>query len=149
MARLRNRLPAGSAAHAALDHAVSEMGAPDLPAPAVPAAAPEPVRRLIEDLHRDFPIVRRDGNEIFGEDRGGYRSEGLLDVVTKFTRGDRDYCGTSRFVAKVRDAAHNRRHESNGDRGKRQIDRRVRQCVEELEAMARADRKAFYPPDQR
>ncbi len=149
IARLRDRMPEGSPARAGLDFAVSQMAAPNLPAPGVPAAAPEPVRRLVEDLHRDFPIVRRDGREIHGEDRGGYHADGLLDVVNKFARGDRDYCGTSRFVAKVRQAAQNVRHESDGDRGKRQIDRRVQQCIDELEAMADADRKAFYPPNER
>jgi hypothetical protein len=149
MARLRNRMPADSPARHALDHAVSEMGAPNLPAPPIPATAPEPVRRLIEDLHRDFPIVRRDGREIYGADNGfGHHSDGLLDVVNGLARGDREYSGTHRFLSKVREAALNVRHESNGDRGKRQIDHRVQQCVRELEALAQADRKAFYPPDQ-
>jgi hypothetical protein len=150
VAALRARMPHGSHARQVLDWTVSQMACPPLPAPQMPAGTPEPILRLVTDLNRDFPIVRRDGREFLGEDHpDGGHTDGLIDVVNGLERGDVNYCGTRRFIDKVRGAAQNRRHESNGDRGKRAIDRRVEECIGELEEMAKANRTVFYPPDQR
>jgi hypothetical protein len=56
---LRDRLPPGSAARRELDDVVGRLDAPDTPVPEVPAVTPEPLRRLMADLHA-VPLVRRD-----------------------------------------------------------------------------------------
>jgi hypothetical protein len=135
MAALRDRTPPGTAARQNMDHLVSEMGAPAIPPPPVPAGTPAPIARLITDLHNDFPVVRATGRE----------TGRLLDVVHRWHAGDREV-GSLRLVSAVRDAALNVRHESDCDRGKSAIDHRVQQALAELEQLRRTDRKALYPP---
>ncbi|GHE31457.1 hypothetical protein GCM10017673_37740 [Streptosporangium violaceochromogenes] len=120
---LRSRLPEGSAGRRALDYAVTQMDAPDTPAPAVPEGAPEPLRRLMADLHA-VPLVRRDPQET--TDLSGMLAGGVQ--------------GPSRRLVADVTRLRNRRHESA--EGKAEIDRAVTRAVEGLEELRSGSRKA-------
>lgn len=128
---LRGRLPEGSAARRELDDAVSRLDAPDTPVPEVPAVAPEPLRRLMADLHA-VPLVRRDP---------GREQEPLARILGDFAAGR---TAGARLIIAVR-GLRNLRHESV--EGKFEIDRAVDRALEALEAIRRErGRKALYPP---
>lgn len=128
--RIRDRLPAGSAARRELDSAIRDMDAPTTPAPKVPDGVPAPLRELAQALH-SVPTVRNDpGTEL----------EPLLDILNRFAQGR---TGGRRMLGEVRALA-NKRHESL--EGKAEIDRLIQKALSDLEALARQDRTALYPP---
>jgi hypothetical protein len=131
---IRDRLPPSARARRVLDMAIQDMGAPQTSAPTLPASAPEPLRKLAEDLH-SVPLVRRDP---------GKEEEALLaianDIATGRLRG-------ARAVQAVRALA-NRRHESLGDSGKFQIDTAVLTAVKALEQLQTEERELRHRDPQ-
>jgi hypothetical protein len=115
---IRERLPADSVARAELTYAIARMDAPETAAPQVPHGTPQPLRQLITDLHA-VPIVRQDPSREM-DDLVGIAQ----DAADGKIRG-------ARLADAVRDVA-NRRHESDGDAGKFEIDRAVSKAVTEL-----------------
>ena len=126
---VRDRLPQGSRARAALDGAIRDLDAPASPPPPVPAGTPEPLRKLAADLH-NVPLVRRDP---------GPEQDALQAILGDFAAGR---TGARRLISQVRQLA-NRRHESLGEAGKFEIDRAVAAAADALSSM---DRKMLYPP---
>ncbi|MCO1661107.1 hypothetical protein [Pseudonocardia humida] len=132
--RILSRLPEGSTARRQLDLAIRfDLDAPTTPVPDVPSGTPGPLRDLVTDLHA-VPLVRRDPSK---------ELEPLLAVIGDVVAGR---ISSREAAAAVRHLA-NRRHESLGEAGKFEIDRRVRQAVETLEEQRRRDRRGTgsYP----
>lgn len=131
--RLRDRLPAGSAARRELDGAILQMDAPNTPPPQIPPGTLAPLRQLAEALHQ-VPAVRRDPS---------LELEPLMRLIDDFAAGR---TGGRRILNQVRALA-NKRHESL--EGKAEIDRLVMNALRQLEQMQQADRRALYPPTSR
>lgn len=115
---LRDRLPAGSQARDELDYAIRKIDGPESPAPEIPDGTPEPLRRLIHDLHA-VPIVRKDPSR---EMRDAVRL--AEDAAAGRIRG-------RRLADEVRNLG-NRRHESQGDAGKFEIDHAIDAAAKQL-----------------
>jgi hypothetical protein len=115
---LRDRLPADSVARAVVEQAIGRMDAPPSPAPRLPDATPEPIRRLADQLHA-IPMVRSDPSKELGP---------LTQLCDEFAAGQITRRGLAREVENLV----NRRHESLGDTGKFTIDRAVLGAVREL-----------------
>ncbi|GAB2467805.1 hypothetical protein GCM10027187_39960 [Streptosporangium sandarakinum] len=126
---LRDRLPEGGRARAALDRAVAAMDAPDRPAPNLPDGVPQPLRDLAADLHK-VPAVRRDPDMELSQ---------LNDIAARWADGG---LSSMRLIREVR-AIGNRRHESV--EGKTEIDRAVARAVDGLEELRRSDPEALRP----
>ncbi|WP_344923124.1 hypothetical protein [Streptosporangium oxazolinicum] len=127
---IRDRLPEGSAARRVLDFGLRDLDAPDTPAPQVPDGVPEPLRRLVADLHA-VPVVRREPDR---------EMTPLLAMVGNAAQGRLAGRRLAREVLKL----FNRRHESG--EGKEEIDRAVRRAVQALEAPQNGDGTAPAPP---
>jgi hypothetical protein len=115
---LRDRLPQDSQAREHLDRAIWQMDAPRTAVPDLPSGTPEPLQTLVRELHA-VPLVRRDpATEL----------EPLLaladDAASGRLRGPRLY----RAVQELR----GRRHESQGDAGKFEVDRALEAAVNAL-----------------
>lgn len=124
---IRDRLPAGSDALILLDEAIDSIDAHGSPVPQVPACTPEPLRKLMADLHA-IPLVRRDPQgETF-----------KLDAILAEFAGGR--LSGWRFVNAVDQQLGNQRHERFSDSGKMWIDRLVYAAV----AALRADRSLQF-----
>jgi hypothetical protein len=117
-AAIRDRLPADSAAHATLSRAIDRMNAPVTPTPAVPDGTPEPLRQLITDLHA-VPIVRRDP------------ACEMNDLVSLANDAAAGRIRGARLAQQVKAFTY-RRHESDGDAGKFEIDRAITRAVTDL-----------------
>jgi len=90
--RVRDEVPAGSAARRALDGAVQKMDAPSTPLPPIPDTAPEPLRQLVHDLHA-IPLVRQDTSreldpllQILHDHAGGQMSRLRLQLAVRDLR---------------------------------------------------------------
>jgi hypothetical protein len=115
---VRDRLPEGSQARAQLDYAIGKIDAPAGPAPSVPASTPEPLRKLVNDLHA-VPLVRREPDK---------EMRPLLDAVQRFQNGEISRFGLADQLSDLT----NHRHEMYGDSGKFTIDRAVQEAVTAL-----------------
>ncbi len=129
---IRDRLPDGGKARAALDVAIANLDAPDTPQPAVPDGVPQPLRQLAATLH-GVPTVRRDP---------GPDLDKLADILDRFAGGR---LSAVRLLSEVRGLS-NQRHESL--EGKAEIDRAISKAVAELEALRRSDPGALRPGRQ-
>lgn len=125
---IRDRLPANSGARRRLDRAISDINAPMIPVPDVPAAAPPPLRRLVADLYA-MPMCR-----------GRWRPQ--LDQAADIAR--RSASGELRGF-RLRDELnrmHNAHHESYGDAGKNEYDEHVWRAMGEMDQWERHRRAA-------
>ncbi|MFE5505129.1 hypothetical protein ACFQ73_21395 [Amycolatopsis japonica] len=114
---LRDRLPEGSQGHRCLSQAIRQMDGPDTPAPKIPDGTPEPLAKLVRELHA-VPLVRREPE---------VELEPLMTIVDNLAAGRR---------ARARDELQwlrNKRHESLGDSGKFEIDRAIARAVKALD----------------
>lgn len=127
---LAERLPQGRARRE-IESTVAEMQAPATLAPAVPAGTPEPLARLVGQLHA-VPVVRRDpGKELTP----------LIGLLESHGAGEMTRQG---LIRRLRELA-NRRHESTGDEGKFEIDRAIQGAIADFEAIPKADAAAPSP----
>lgn len=122
---LRDRLPADSRARRCLDRAVMDMDGPDTPVPTVPAGTPEPLQRLVTQLHA-VPMVRADPDRELNP---------VLDMCHQFATGQ-----AHPWVMQELTWLANKRHESTGDAGKFEIDDAVRTAVRALDEQRRERR---------
>lgn len=115
---IRDRLPENSQARAELTYTISKMDAPDTPGPKVPDGTPEPVQQLVADLHA-VPVVRNDP------------SREMSDLISLANEAAAGRIRGPRLAREVQNLG-NRRHESEGDAGKFEIDRAVARAVTKL-----------------
>lgn len=126
---LRDRLPETGRARSQVDYAVYQMDGPDTPPPTVPDGAPEPLRRLANELHA-IPMVRKDPTKELAP---------VLALAEDFVAGK---VGRGGLMLGVRQLAEYR-HESLGECGKFTIERAITTAVDELKALPS---EAFTPP---
>jgi hypothetical protein len=121
------RLPTGSVAHRELADAVRKMDGTGTPASVeLPAEVPEPLHRLMRQLHT-VPVCRADPREI----------PALKELADAWMTGDRR---AWRLETELHNTVYNRRHESQGDCGKLQIDEMVAQAVTDWGTLSREQR---------
>ncbi len=125
---IRDRLPAGGKARSRLDWAIQDMEAPETPLPDLPAGTPEPLRRLVADLHA-VPLCRRDTT---------LELEPVIQMARKVAAGQ----ASGSMVVRELQTFANRRHESLGDVGKFTIDEAIQRAAAELDAHFVMDRQA-------
>lgn len=107
---VQDRLPAGSAAHRRVGAMADLVDAPMTPAPQLPAATPEPLRNLVNELHR-IPACRQDPDRELNK---------LADLA------NRHAAGTLRGRDLERELGYISRHEMWSDTGSYQINEAVR-----------------------
>ncbi len=133
LAVLRDRMPHGSQARREINQALGKYGTPpDMPAPVLPPGTPQPLVDLAADLHRDFPIVQTSQREL----------RRIRRIAEKMAAGDPQY-SPRRLADRVKYEVCNLRHESAGDAGKWQIDRRVMECVEQINEVLKKNPRAW------
>lgn len=140
--RLATELPDGPGKRAV------QSAADDLDAPRIgidrwasgvePVLARFPVLRQLAQRLEAVPVAR--GADILGDRADTRELDRLNKALAEFGAGS---LGGGRFISAV-EAVGNMRHESR--EGKFEIDRAVRDAVDQLQSMQRADRTLFYPP---
>jgi hypothetical protein len=116
MKELRDRLPDDSRARSCLDSAIRDIDAPRGPAPVLPDGTPEPLRKLVQDLH-DIPAVRAQPDR---------EMEPLLRIIDTVASGQARPMMVEMEIDRIGD----RRHESYVDSGWRQIQSAVQAARE-------------------
>lgn len=117
LAAVRDRLPKDSSAYRAVSQMAAEVDAPMTDVPHLPEGTPEPLRRLVGELHR-IPICRQ-------------RPERELGRVAELAK--RLAAGEIRARDVERQIGYISRHEANSDTGSIQINRMIRETVQQLE----------------
>ncbi|WP_020520054.1 hypothetical protein [Catelliglobosispora koreensis] len=127
---LRDRLPEGTRARAAMEHCVNSLDAPNSPVPQVPAVTPQPLRQLVSDLHA-VPCVRREPAR---------EQQRLMRILADFEHGDTRNHGLISEIRRLTDF----RHES--EEGWFDIRRAVDKAVAALEQLLKSSPRSLSQP---
>jgi hypothetical protein len=138
---LMQRLPAGSKGRKGLEEMVRELDAPKREPLDLPEGTPAPVTKLMERLS-EIPLARGGGDR---QRRGGFNEmTAVQDLVRKAQERypeDTDIAQMRRLRwlgQELRREVLNRRHES--EEGKFDIDRAIREAMDELERLVESMR---------
>jgi hypothetical protein len=139
--RLGARLPAGSKARRGVDEMVQSIGTPERSALDLPEGTPAPLHKLMQRLS-EVPLARGTSTRR-GDSRDFSEMDELVEIANDRTRPE----GPRRLrhmASEIRRRLLNKRHESM--EGKFDIDRAVREAMDELEEMVQRAQAGAPPP---
>jgi hypothetical protein len=137
--RIEARLPAGSKGRQGVAKMIQDLDAPKRAPLDLPEGTPAPLQKLMQQLS-EIPLAR--GGDRVGDHRGFSEMDALVEIAQDTTRPE----GPRRWrhmESEIRRKILNHRHESM--EGKFDIDRVVREAMEELERMVEEARKGATP----
>lgn len=134
---VRNKMTGHPLIQRTLDEAVRDMDAQKFPVPELPDGTPAPIRKLMSNLN-DIPLARQDRR---GSGPGTSDLDRLADIMIEWSKGRMTPLG---LISALQSRLYNNRHES--EEGKFQLDRVIKDALDELNKIVKTDRKSLYPP---